>query len=234
VRARLRVAWRHINDVPALRTLLAAEAMALVFFEFSGPIEIVYAKATLHAGDSGYGVLLTTWGVGVVVGSIVFARSVRWPLGTMLSGGTLGVGLAYVGFAAAPSLAVACLAALCGGVGNGVQWASLISAVQRLTPQGLQGRMMGAIESLGALCPAVGLSLGGALVALSSPRGAFLVAGLGATATTVVFLRLFLGGLGPAGAGPERELSSLAPSNLGETAPIGNGPTAVRPASRTP
>jgi MFS family permease len=240
VRARLRVAWRHINNVPALRTLLLAEAMALVFFEFAGPIEIVYAKATLHAGDSGYGVLLTTWGVGVVVGSIVFARSVRWPLGATLSAGTLGVGLAYVGFAAAPSLAVACLAALCGGVGNGVQWASLISAVQRLTPQGLQGRMMGAIESLGALCPAVGLSLGGALVALSSPRGAFLVAGLGATATTAVFLRLFLGGLGglgglePTGAGPERELSSVAPASLGETAPIGNGPITVRPASRTP
>ncbi len=39
---------------------------------------------------------------------------------------------------------------------------------------------MGALESLGALSPAVGLSLGGALVALSSPRTAFLVVGIGA------------------------------------------------------
>lgn len=192
VRARLRAAWRHINDVPALRSLLLVEALALVFFEFSGPIEVAYAKATLHAGDRGYGLLLAVWGLGVVVGSVVFARSVRRPLGAMLSAGTLAVGLAYIGFAIAPSLLVACLAALFGGVGNGVQWASLISAVQRLTPQRLQGRLMGAVESIGAVCPAVGLSLGGALVVLSSPRVAFLVAGLGATATTAAFLRLFL------------------------------------------
>jgi MFS family permease len=197
VRARLRAAWDHINEVRALRTLLLTEAVALVFFEFSGPIEIVYAKATLHAGDRGYGLLLTAWGAGVVVGSIVFARSARRPLGAMLSLGTLGVGLAYVGFAAAPTLALACVAALCGGVGNGVQWASLISAVQRLTPPRLHGRLMGAIESLGSVCPALGLSLGGALVALSSPRGAFLIAGLGATATTVAFVRLFRHGLEP-------------------------------------
>jgi len=195
VRARLRTAWQHINTVRSLRTLLLTEALALVFFEFSGPIEVVYAKATLHAGDGGYGLLLTAWGAGVVAGSIFFARSAHRRVGALLSAGTLGVGLAYIGFAAAPSLALACVAALCGGVGNGIQWASLISAVQRLTPQRLHGRLMGAIESLGSLCPAVGLSLGGTLAAVSSPRGAFLVAGVGATLTTIVFLRLFLGGL---------------------------------------
>ncbi|MCW3028390.1 MAG: transporter [Solirubrobacterales bacterium] len=195
VRARLRAAWRHINDVPALRALLLIETAALIFFEFAGPIEIVYAKATLHAGDSGYGLLLTAWGAGVVVGSVVFARSVRRTLGVMLSAGTLAIGLAYIGFAVAPSLAVACCAAVLGGLGNGVQWASVVSAVQRLTPQRLHGRMMGALESLGAICPAIGLSLGGSLVALASARGAFLVAGVGAAAAAVGFVWLALGGI---------------------------------------
>jgi MFS family permease len=192
VRARLRAAWHHLEAVPALRTLLITEALALVFFEFAGPIEVVYAKVTLAAGNSGYGVLLTAWGVGVVGGSIVFARSAGRSVVAMLSLGTLGVGVAYLGFAAAPSLLLACLAAVCGGVGNGIQWASLISAVQRLTPQHLHGRLMGAVESLGSLCPAIGLSAGGALVALSSPRTAFMIAGAGAVATTIVFLRLSL------------------------------------------
>jgi MFS family permease len=192
VRARLRAAWQHIEAVPALRTLLITEALALVFFEFAGPIEVVYAKVTLAAGNSGYGVLLTAWGVGVVGGSIVFARSARRSVVAMLSLGTLGVGVAYLGFAAAPSLLLACLAAVCGGLGNGIQWASLISAVQRLTPQHLHGCLMGAVESLGSLCPAIGLSAGGALVALSSPRTAFMIAGAGAVTTTIVFLRLSL------------------------------------------
>jgi hypothetical protein len=195
VSSRLRAAWQHINDVPGLRGLLGVEAVAVVFFASGAPIEVAYAKATLHTGDWGYGVLLAVWGMGSVIGSLIFARGVKKGLRQLLAVGGLGVGLAYVGFAAAPSLAFAFAAALLGGCGNGVQWASLISAVQRLTPQGLQGRLMGAVESLGALCPAIGLTLGGALVALTSPRGAFVAVGFGAIATTGGFLALFRRGL---------------------------------------
>ncbi len=218
VRARVRAAWQHINRAPTLRGLLLAEAIALVFFEFSPPIEVAYAKATLHVGDSGYGLLLGVWGLGVAVGSIVFARSIKRSLGVLLSASTLAVGLAYLGWAVAPSLAVACVAGLIGGVGNGVQWAALISAVQRLTPQNLQGRMMGAVESLGAICPGIGLTLGGAIAALSSPRGAFLVAGLGASLSTIAFVRLPLGDLtsaspAPGAAQEEPEWSAEASSS---------------------
>jgi hypothetical protein len=195
VRARVKAAWQHINEAPGLRGLLLAEAVALVFFEFSPPIEVAYAKTTLHAGDGGYGLLLGVWGLGVAVGSVVFARSVRRSLGLLLSASTLAVGLAYLGWAIAPTLALACAAGLIGGIGNGVQWAALISAVQRLTPQKMHGRMMGAVESLGAICPGIGLSLGGAIAALSSPRDAFLVAGIGACLSTIAFVRLPLGGL---------------------------------------
>ena len=226
VGARLRVAWEHIRSVPALRALLIAEAAALVFFQFSAPIEVVYAKVTLHAGARGYGVLLGTWGVGVVVGSLVFARTVNRSLKLLLSAGTLAVGLAYVGFAAAPTLIVACVAALLGGLGNGVQWASLISAVQSLTPPSLHGRLMGAVESLSWSCPALGLLLGGGLVAVSSPRVAFLVAGLGAVATTVAFLRLSLQQTGPsAGETPivvvDRAARTLRDATPGEPSSLG-------------
>ncbi len=190
VRARLRAAWAHINEVPALRGLLVAETVALGFVESGAPIEIAYAKSALHAGARGFGLLLTAWGVGAVLGSVVFARLLSRPLARLLGTGTFAIGAAYVGFAAAPSLGVACAAALVGGLGNGLQWPSLISIVQKVTPQHLQGRMMGAVESIGALCTALGLALGGALVALSSPRAAFLVTGLGAILSTAVLLRL--------------------------------------------
>jgi MFS family permease len=195
VGARLRAAWRHVNAVPALRALLLTETIALVFFNSAGPIEVAYAKVTLHAGDRGYGLLLAVWGVGVVLGSLVFARSPKRGLGALLTAGTLAMGLAYIGFSAAPSLELACVAAVLGGLGNGVEWASVISLVQRLTPPALHGRLMSAVESIGALSLALGLSLGGALVALSSPREAFLVVGIGATAMTLAFLRLVLSGL---------------------------------------
>jgi hypothetical protein len=195
VRERLRAAWQYVNAVRALRALLLAEAIALVFFDSAGPIEIAYAKTTLHAGARGYGLLLGTWGVGVVIGSFIFARSPKRGLGAMLTAGTLAMGLAYIGFATAPSLQVACVAAVIGGVGNGVEWASVISLIQRLTPPELHGRLMSAVESIGALSLTLGLSLGGALVALSSPRGAFLVVGIGAAMMTLPFLRLTLRGI---------------------------------------
>jgi predicted MFS family arabinose efflux permease len=195
VRERLRAAWQYVNSLRILRALLLAEAIALVFFDAAGPIEVAYAKATLHAGDRGYGLLLASWGVGVVIGSLVFARSPKRGLGAMLTVGTLAMGFAYIAFSVAGTLGVACIAAVLGGVGNGVEWASVISLVQRLTPSALHGRLMSAVESIGALALAFGLSLGGALVALSSPRTAFLVVGIGATAMTFVFLWLVLTGL---------------------------------------
>jgi predicted MFS family arabinose efflux permease len=75
-----------------------------------------------------------------------------------------------------------------------VELPSLTSIVQRLTPKDLHARMMAAVESLVAICVAVGLPLGGALVALTSPRAAFAVVGLGAAATTPLLLSLSLRG----------------------------------------
>jgi MFS family permease len=213
VRARLASAWEHVRDAPALRAVLLTQATALVFFETAAPVEVFYAKGTLHAGNVGYGALLAIWGVGQLGGSLLFARGARRSLGAMLTLGTLAVGLAYLGFAAAPSLALAALAALLGGVGNGVQWASLLGTVQLLTPERLRGRLMGGVESIGALCPLIGLPLSGVVMALSSPRIAFLVFGSIIAATTLGFARLWATGMiraaGPT-VGPPSEAAPTA------------------------
>jgi Transmembrane secretion effector len=215
VRNRLAAALRHIWEVPQLRVLLITEAVAIVFFASVEPVEVIYANATLGAGALGYGLLLGIWGAGAALGAVVFAKATHRPLGPMLVGGTLLVGLAYLGFAAAPTLAIACIAAAVGGFGNGVQWPSLVSAVQQLTPDGLQGRIMSAVGSMGALCPAIGFAMGGALVAVGSPRIAMAVAGIVAALTTGAFLRLPLHGLQSTGdaettLGPEPSLVTSA------------------------
>ncbi len=188
VAARLAGAWRHIKETPRLRSLLFAELVALTLFETGGPIEVAYAKTTLHAGDRGYGLLLTSWGLGAVAGSVLFARWVNRELAALLGCGTLAIGFAYAGWGLVHSIGVACAVAFVGGIGNGLQWPSVISTVQKLTPAPLQGRLMGALESLGALALAVGLPLGGILAVVTSPRTAFLVVGSGAMAMTAVLL----------------------------------------------
>ena len=192
IRARLQAALAHVRAVPALRTLLLVDAVALVLVQAGSPIEVTYVKSTLHGGDGGYGLLVSAWGAGAVLASVVFVRATRRPLGLMLSAGMCALGVAFLGYAVAPTLALACLAALVGGSGNGLDWPSLISLVQQLTPKHLHGRMMGATESLGSVTMAVGLPLGGVLVAVSSTRVAFLILGVGTLITTGVLARLTL------------------------------------------
>jgi ENTS family enterobactin (siderophore) exporter len=188
VRARLGAAWRYIDRVKMLGWLLLAETFALVFINTGAPIEVSLVKQTLRGGDGGVGLLLTMWGLGAVVGSIGFERLIKRPLSETLSAGTFLIGAAFVGLAAAPSLAVACVAGVVGGVGNALQWPSLFSLVQRLTPDELQGRMLGAVESLSALTLAIGLPLGGGLVAIADPRLAFVIVGAGTLASIAALL----------------------------------------------
>jgi MFS family permease len=61
-KGRLAAALRYVRGQPSLRSLLALQAIGLVFFTMSIPVELVLAQHTLGAGAGGYGALLTTWG----------------------------------------------------------------------------------------------------------------------------------------------------------------------------
>lgn len=179
MRDRVRAGVAYLRQKVALRWLLIAQGAAFVFFAAVIPVEVVYAKETLGTTDTGYGVMLASWGVGMVLGSLVFAAVRRAPLQMLLLFSTLAVGAGYLGLAAAPNLALACAASVLGGAGNGVQWVSAISAVQELTAAEMQARVMSVLESIGAAMPGIGFAIGGVIAALLSPRATFLIAGLG-------------------------------------------------------
>jgi MFS family permease len=179
VRDRIRAGLAYIRERATLQRLLIAQGAAFVFFAAVIPIEVIYSKETLGAGDSGYGLLLASWGVGMVLGSIIFATVRRAPLPVLLFFSTIAVGAGYLGLAAAPTLALACAASVIGGAGNGVQWVSAISAVQELTVAGMQARVMSVLESIGAAMPGVGYLVGGLIASAIDPRATFLVAGIG-------------------------------------------------------
>jgi MFS family permease len=178
---------RHVKANSALGWLLCTEAVAIVFFAAVVPVEVVFVKATLHAGDQGYGALLASWGAGMVLGSVVFTRARRRPLSALLTAGTLAVAVGYLGIAASIVLWVACAFSFIGGTGNGMQWIALVTAVQDQTPASLQGRFMGVVESMGRLCPAIGFALGGAVAAVSQPRVTFVMSGAAAAVATCAF-----------------------------------------------
>jgi len=188
MRDRVRAGVAYLRERVALRWLLIAQGAAFIFFAAVIPVEVVYAKETLGTSDTGYGVMLASWGVGMVAGSLIFAGVHRASLKLLLLVSTLGVGAGYIGLAAAPTLALACAASIVGGAGNGVQWVTAVSAVQELTVSGMQARVMSVLESIGAAMPGIGFALGGVIATLVSPRASFLVAGLGVFAIVAVMV----------------------------------------------
>jgi MFS family permease len=186
-RSRFLAGLGYVRRNRAVGALLLAQAAAFIFFTLVIPIEIVYAKETLGAGDSGYGALLSSWGIGMVVGSLVFtAWGGRASLKPLLFFSTLAIGISYLGLAAAGTIALACAASAVGGIGNGVQWVSVLSAVQELTVSQFQARVVGLLEASGKAMPGVGFLLGGAIAAIFDPRASFLVAGLGVIAVLAI------------------------------------------------
>jgi len=197
LRERLRGGLRFARTNPAARLLLGGEAIAIVFFTLIVPIEVVYAAETLGTGEAGYGILLAAWGAGIMLGSLVFIAVRDRAPALLILGSTLAIGLAYLGMAVARELWVACAISVVGGLGNGIQWVSVMTALQEATPDDLQARVAGLLESIGSAMTGVGFLLGGAITALTDPPVAFFAAG-GGIVVLVVLGAAFRGVLGAA------------------------------------
>ena len=149
------------RDNRLVRTLLVGQSFALICFTLVVPIEVIYAKESLGTTSAGFGILVSAWGAGIVLGSLLFLWLKSRVGLTMILISSAAVGFAYLGMSQAQTLLVACIASVVGGTGNGVQWVSVMTALQEATPGEFQARMAGLLESLGAAMPGVGFLLGG-------------------------------------------------------------------------
>ena len=181
-KGRLRAAISHARSDQLLRTLLALEAIAVVFFSLPAPVEVVFATHSLHAGAAGYGGLLTAWGAGAIGGSAVYVRWRRLPSRRLIVLGTAFLGLGLLVMAVAPTLATAMLGAVIAGIGNGIQIVAVRTAVQEAAPERWMAMILGLNESIFVAFPGAGILLGGAITALSGARAALGVAAAGSLA----------------------------------------------------
>jgi MFS family permease len=173
-----------------VRMLLGGQSVALILFTLIIPIEVIYAKESLGTTSAGFGFLLASWGAGIVVGSLVYVVVRDRSPAMLILLSTAAIGLAYLGMSVAQTLVVACLVSVIGGIGNGVQWVSVMTALQEATPSDYQARVVGLLESSLAAMPGVGYLLGGVLTAIGSPRTAYAVAGIGTLALVLVAMAM--------------------------------------------
>ncbi len=183
---RLREGIRYALRTTRVRALLGGQAVALVLFTLVVPIEVVFVKGQLHAGNAGYGALLTAWGAGMIAGAATFSLARRAGIIWLLGISALAIGVGYLGIAASPTLLVACLFSLLGGIGNGIEWVALLTALQAEIAPERQAVVMSLFEALGTVMPGLGFALGGVIATVWSPRTAYAVSGAGVIVLVVV------------------------------------------------
>lgn len=188
-RARVRDGLDYVRGHPIAGRLIAGEAVAILFFTLIIPIEVVYAKETLDSTSLGFGVLIASWGAGILLGSALFARARSRSLSTLVLVSTAAIGAGYAVMAGAPTLVIACMGSVLGGTGNGVQWVAVMTALQEAVEDQYQARVAGLLESAAAAVPGVGYIVGGALTAAVSPRLAYAVSAVGVGVVVLMWSR---------------------------------------------
>ena len=210
-KGRLGAALRYVRGQRAIRALLSLQAIALVLFTMSIPVELVLAQHTLNAGAGGYGALLTAWGAGLILGSGIFARWRRRSSITLIALGAGLLGLGFVVMAISPSIAVAAAGAAVAGAGEGVHAVAARTALQEQVKPAWMALVISLNESLSQAVPGLGILLGGALAQVGSPRFAFGVAGGGSLIIAVAVPILLRSGGGTIGAAPPQDSTPVGP-----------------------
>jgi Na+/melibiose symporter-like transporter len=191
----------HLFRDRTLGIVLAVVFVSLLFMSASIAAEVFFLKEDLGAGDALYGVLFSSWTVGMVLGAMVVSRRVpaaAMPIVALAAVAVQGAGLGLptawlaVGFTAAMWLI--------GGLGHGVKNVLARTLIQERVPARLHGRAFAAYNGLRNGAELVALAAGGALVAALGGRATLAFAGalpvLAALAGLTVYRRRAMGQLG--------------------------------------
>jgi hypothetical protein len=170
-----------------VRRLLAVDALTGLFFAVILPVELAFVTGTLGGGEGDFGAVLAAWGIGAVAGSALAPFALRLPTSTVLAAGFALVIGGYLGMGASGSVRSVVVFSALGGIGNGIEGAVLLTALQDATPERLQPHLGAVVEAIHAAAPGAGFLAGGIVAAAASPRAAYWVAGIGALAVLLWF-----------------------------------------------
>lgn len=176
-----------------LRITLGGAVAALALFSISATAEPFFVTRVLGGGSLAYGVLLSSWTVGMAAGAAGLAPWVgRTHLAT---GGVVAVvlqGLGIAGGGLATLVWIALIGFSLGGVAHGVKNVLLRTLIHERAPEAVRGRAFAAYNGARNGAELGALVLGGIAVSALGARPALLVAGLGPAAIGAACLLLLI------------------------------------------
>lgn len=190
-RHQARLGFQVLYDDTVLRVVLVVSAISVacaVVDNVAAPFRFVDQLGTT---STGYGLYLALWGVGVLAGSQLPPRIPdRHERFVPLTGHLLcSAGIAAIGLA--PTVTLALVASVLGGIGNGIANVSQTALVGRRVPEHQRGRAFAANGAVLQAGNASGTAAAGPLVAVLGAGTAMALCGaLGALAAGVGVLLL--------------------------------------------
>ncbi|MEU4692820.1 MFS transporter [Actinoplanes sp. NPDC023714] len=153
---------RRLHGHPLLRTLAAAMGAGNIAFGAAFAVFVLYARQRLGLSDAGYGLLLTTFAIGGLIGAGVAVRvTARFGNAAVLRAGLLVEAVTHATLAWTTRPLVAGAVLILFGVQT-VVWGVITSSLrQRLVPNHLLGRVGSAYALLETGGAAAGTLIGG-------------------------------------------------------------------------
>jgi len=162
-----------------LAVVMTVAFVSLLVMTASWTATVFFAKEDLEIGDAGYGVLLTSWTVGMVIGATFFARRVAsgmLAVTALIAIVVQGAGLAGPTLWVIPAFAFVFF--LVGGLAHGTKNVVIRTLIHERVPSSFHGRAFAAYNALRNGAELVALVGGGLLVTALGARWTLLLAGV--------------------------------------------------------
>jgi Na+/melibiose symporter-like transporter len=161
-----------------LALVISVAFVSLLFMTASATAEVFFATDVLGAGDLGYGVLMTAWTAGMVLGATTLPR--RVPAAAAATAALVAIAVQGLGLALPTlwlALGFALVAYVVGGAAQGLKNVLIRTLIHERVPERLHGRAYAAYNGLRNGAELVALAGGGLLVSAIGARWTLLLAG---------------------------------------------------------
>ena len=173
-----------------VRAVAFALFLSVAFAAVDNVTLVFLARNSLNAGATGYGLLASVFGAGMILSPLIVLRwKTRLTATALLLAGILLDGLGTLLTGLAPFLIIAMITQCLAGAGNGFENVGSDTLIQQTVPRAMLGRVFGITYSGISIALGLAYAGGGALLTFMSPRMVFVLAGGG---VMVVFFVMFL------------------------------------------
>jgi MFS family permease len=177
-----------MSDLPVRSALLLLSLLSLLGLQYSVFLPI-FASDVLHRGAKGFGLLMSTAGIGAVLGALYFAGRTHYKgLARWIAGTSLVCGIGLVLFSQSRVFWFSAAILLFVGFAATVQMAATNTVVQNRVPDELRGRVMAVYATMFMGVQPIGSLIAGGVAKHIGAPYTLTIFGLLVTLGSVIFL----------------------------------------------